>query len=107
MQNDCSRVFNFRCKNKNKQITQTSVQSRVMESITLLAIGKSRLLGTSRRFVTSAFPSTLNWVVVFDGTAPEKTGPEDGTKFCGPRKMLQTSKNLLIFGMYIIYRAIF
>ena len=30
------------------------------------------------------------WVVVFDGTAPEKTGPKDGTKFCGPRKMLQT-----------------
>ena len=29
-------------------------------------------------------------VVVFDGTAPEKTGPKDGTKFCGPRKMLQT-----------------
>ena len=21
------------------------------------------------------------WVVVFDGTAPEKTGPKDGTKF--------------------------
>ena len=29
-------------------------------------------------------------VVVFDGTAPEKTGPKDGTKYCGPRKMLQT-----------------
>ena len=29
-------------------------------------------------------------VVVFDGTAPEKTGPKDGTKFCAPRKMLQT-----------------
>ena len=28
-------------------------------------------------------------VVVFDGTAPEKTGPKDGTKFCAPRKMLQ------------------
>ena len=24
-------------------------------------------------------------VVVFDGTATEKTGPKDGTKFCGPR----------------------
>ena len=30
------------------------------------------------------------WVVVFDGTVPEKTGPKDGTKFCGARKMLQT-----------------
>ena len=29
-------------------------------------------------------------VVVFDGTAPEKAGPKDVTKFCGPRKMLQT-----------------
>ena len=29
-------------------------------------------------------------VVVFDGTALEKTGPKDGTKFCGPGKMLQT-----------------
>ena len=46
-------------------------------------------------------------VVVFDGTAPEKTGPKDGTKFCGLRKMLQTSNNLLIFGMYIIYGVIF
>ena len=31
-----------------------------------------------------------NRVLVFDGTAPEKTGPKDETKFCGPRKMLQT-----------------
>ena len=29
-------------------------------------------------------------VVVFGGAAPKKTGPKDGTKFCVPRKMLQT-----------------
>ena len=45
--------------------------------------------------VPSVFPSlkfvqvilegrALERVVVFDGTAPEKTGPKDGTKFCGP-----------------------
>ena len=37
-----------------------------------------------------SLPTPFRWVVVFDGTAPEKTGPKDGTKFCGPRKMLQT-----------------
>ena len=48
--------------------------------------GKVSLPGLSCHDVTDrVFPYG---VVVFDGTVLEKTGPKDGTKFCGPRKML-------------------
>ena len=37
-----------------------------------------------------AFGVPKHRIVVFDGTAPEKTGPKHGTKFGEPKKTLQT-----------------
>ena len=63
------------------------------EKLPILAFAASLLGRLCNAYIPRPIDSiahSLARVVVFDGTAPEKTGPKDGTKFCEPRKMLQT-----------------